>query len=174
MIETARLLLRPFEPDDLPAFAAMNADAQVMRYFPAPKSEAETGEMLARCTALWAANGMAFSAVTNHRGQFLGMCGLHRPEGLPLSPCVEIGWRFIPAAWGKGLASEAARAWLAWGWDQGLKEILAYTPLLNTPSRDLMARIGMAEAPDLAFDHPDIDEGHPLRPMFVARIRRPG
>ena len=173
MLKTDRLHLRPFAPEDLPAFAAMNADSEVMRYFPAAKSDAETAEMLDRCTEKWQADGMAFSAVTDHAGSFLGMCGLNRPVGLPVSPCVEIGWRFIPSAWGKGLASEAARAWLAWGWAQGVAEILAFTPTLNVPSRAVMARIGMAEAPDLAFAHPAIPEGHPLRTMYVARIRRP-
>ncbi|SIO03608.1 GNAT family N-acetyltransferase [Vannielia litorea] len=173
MIETDRLLLRPFEPRDLAAFAAINADPRVMRYFPSPKTDAETAEMLDRCAERWRTVGLAFSAVTDRDGRLLGMCGLHRPEGLPISPCVEIGWRLTPSAWGKGIASEAARAWLAWGWGQGLSEILAYTPTLNAPSRAVMARIGMAEAPELAFDHPEIAEGHPLRPMFVARIRRP-
>ncbi|MBS8225025.1 N-acetyltransferase [Vannielia litorea] len=174
MLETPRLLLRPFTEADLPAFAAMNADPEVMRYFPAPKTEAETAEMLARCTEKWRADGMAFSAVTDHEGAFLGMCGLNCPVGLPVSPCVEIGWRFLSSAWGKGLASEAARAWLAWGWGQGLSEVIAFTPHLNAPSRAVMARIGMAEAPELAFDHPGIPEGDPLRTMYVARIRRPG
>lgn len=173
MIETDRLLLRPFRPEDLPAFAAINADPAVMRFFPAPKTEAETEAMIARCAERWQRVGMGFSAVTDRAGTLLGMCGLHRPEGLPISPCVEIGWRLTPKAWGRGIASEAARAWLAWGWGQGLEEILAYTPRLNTPSRAVMARIGMAEAPDLAFEHPDIAPGQPLRPMVVARIRRP-
>ncbi len=173
MLTTDRLHLRPFTAADLAPFAAMNADPEVMRFFPAPKTEAETAEMLARCTEKWQTEGMAFSAVTDRDGTFLGMCGLNRPAGIPIAPCVEIGWRLIPSAWGRGLASEAARAWLAWGWSQGLSEILAYTPRLNTPSRAVMTRIGMEEAPDLAFDHPDIAEGHPLRPMHVTRIRRP-
>ncbi|MCO6382952.1 GNAT family N-acetyltransferase [Oceanicola sp. 502str15] len=173
MITTDRLHLRPFEASDLPAFAAINADPQVMRYFPAPKTTAETEAMLARCAAKWQAEGMAFSAVTTQGGQLIGMCGLNRPEGIPLAPCVEIGWRFTPAAWGRGLATEAARAWLAWGWAQGQSEIVAFAPRLNLPSCALMARIGMKEAPSLAFDHPAIPEGNPLRPMHVARIRRP-
>ena len=175
ILQTDRLILRPFAPDDLEAFAAINADAQVMRHFPETWSAARSAQVLEHWATRWQAGGPAFSAVEDRAtGALLGMCGLSRPEGLPISPCTEVGWRLTPSAWGKGIATEAARAWLAWGWEQGLAEILAFAPEPNMPSRAVMARIGMVEVPALGFAHPDIPEGHPLRRMVVARIERPG
>ena len=176
MLQTARLTLRPFTPADLAPFAAINADPQVMRFFPAPYTRAQTAGMLEAFAEKWRSNGLAFAAVEDRSsGELLGMCGLNTPpETLPISPCTEVGWRLTPSAWGKGLATEAAEAWLTWGFARGIPEILAFAPSLNAPSLAVMRRLNMTAAPDLAFDHPAIPKGHPLRPMKVHRLAAPG
>ena len=100
------------------------------------------------------------------------MAGLSRLEdGVPIAPCIEIGWRLIPSAWRKGYATEAARAWLAYGFNTlGLSEIFSFTPRLNLASQRVMQRIGMQHAKALDFEYPALPEGHELRPMVVYRL----
>lgn len=172
-IETERLILRPFEAGDAPDVAAMNADPRVMRYFPSVLTPEESRARLDVWIAKQARFGYAFSAVLRRADRaFLGMCGISRvEEGLPLAPCTEIGWRLIPEAWGQGIASEAARAWLRAGFEAfDLPEIVAFTPVPNRPSAAVMARIGMRPAPDLAFGFPSIPADDPLHPAVVYRL----
>jgi len=173
-IETERLVLRPFEASDAADVAAMNADPKVMRFFPAPLTAEESRARLDVWIAKQARFSYAFSAVLRRAdGAFLGMCGISRlEEGLPVAPCTEIGWRLIPAAWGQGIASEAAHAWLRVGFETfALTEILSFTPEPNRPSAAVMARIGMRPAPDLAFGFPSIPADNPLHPAVVYRLR---
>ena len=91
----------------------------------------------------------------------------------PLSG-VEIGWRLRRSAWGQGLASEAARASLAWGWQSlDCDEIIAFTVPENLKSRAVMERIGMTYVEGGDFDHPSLPEGDPLRRQVLYRMGRP-
>lgn len=173
-IETERLILRPFENGDASAVIAMNADPRVMRYFPSVLTPEESRARLEHWIAKEARLGYAFSAVLRRADRaFLGMCGISRVEdGLPVAPCTEIGWRLIPEAWGQGIASEAARAWLRAGFETfGLSEIISFTPEPNRPSAAVMARIGMRPAPDLAFGFPSIPTESLLHRAVVYRLR---
>jgi RimJ/RimL family protein N-acetyltransferase len=79
-------------------------------------------------------------------------------------PTVEIGWRLARAHWGKGLATEGARAVVRYAFETlGLQEIIAITVPANIRSRRVMKKIGMQFMPGHEFDHPRIAEGHPLR-----------
>ena len=172
-LQTDRLILRPFTPEDLPEFCEINADAEVMRFFFAPQTASETAEMLAGWAEKLTRYGFAFAAVeTRHDKKLIGMAGLSRLEsGVPIAPCSEIGWRLTPSAWHKGYATEAARAWLRYGFDTlGLTEILSYTPKLNLPSQRVMRRSDMQHAQDLDFDYPSLAEGNPLCPMVGYQV----
>lgn len=174
-LETERLILRPFEDRDAEAFSNINADPKVMRYFPEPYSTEKTKKLLDVFADKQERYGYAFSAVERKEdGCLLGMNGLSPLErGAPFVPCTEIGWRLTPSAWGKGYATEAAKAWLTYGFETlNLPEILSYTPTLNTPSQQVMQRIGMERAQDLDFDHPDLADDSPLRSMVVYRMVR--
>ena len=90
-----------------------------MRFFPKPLGRAESDAMVGRLEARWASDGFGF-AVAERRadGAFLGMVGLARVQvALPGAPdgAIEVGWRLARAYWGQGYATEAARAWLDWG-----------------------------------------------------------
>lgn len=174
-LRTERLILRQWRDEDLPAFAAMGADPEVMRYFPALLSRRESDEYAAKCRALIDARGWGFWAVARQdSGEFIGFVGLHTPGvPLPFSPCVEVGWRLARRHWGQGFATEAARAALRYGFETlQLPEIVAFTALLNVRSQALMQRLGMARDP-IGFDHPNVEEGHALRPHCLYRIARP-
>lgn len=175
MIRTPRLLLRPFEERDRAAFRALNADPAVMRHFPALQSAEESDAMLDRIAARWQEDGIAFAAVERAEdGAFLGMTGLARIREMSpaLDGGLEIGWRLIPAAWGRGIATEAARAWLDHGLAGGADRIVAFTTRQNLASQAVMARIGMTRDESLDFDHPRIAPESPLQRHLVWRRDR--
>jgi RimJ/RimL family protein N-acetyltransferase len=88
--------------------------------------------------------------------------------------CVEMAWRLARPYWGRGYASEAARAALDFGFSKvGLAEIVAYTVPHNHRSRGVMERIGMVRDEQGDFDHPILAEGHPLRRHVLYRKGRP-
>ena len=143
----------------------MSADPEVMRYFPAPLTRAQSDAMADKCEALIAERGWGMWAVERLADQrFIGFVGLHIPQAdLPFSPCVEIGWRLAHDAWGKGLATEAAIAALGVGFDLlQLPEIVAFTTQTNTPSQAVMQRLGMVRDAAADFDHPALPANHPL------------
>jgi RimJ/RimL family protein N-acetyltransferase len=172
--DTERLRLRPWTPADREPFAAMNADPQVMRFFPSTQSREASdrsvdcwqGELLERGWSNWAAE-------LKQRGEFIGFIGLTVPRrALPFMPCVEIGWRLARAHWGRGYATEGARAVLGVGFERlRLREIVSFTARINLPSRAVMERIGMVDANE-DFDHPAVPEGSVLRRHCLYRLAR--
>lgn len=169
MIETPRLLLRPWRDDDRAPFAAMGADPEVMAHFPALLSRAESDAMVDRIALMMADQGFGLWAVERRDGgDFIGFCGLNRVNfACPVADEVEIGWRLAHAAWGQGLAREAAQACLDWGFAHGLARIVSFTVPANGRSWGLMERLGLKRRADLDFDHPRIAEGSPLRRHIV-------
>src|SRR5438552_3901183 len=103
---------------------------------------------------------------------FAGFVGLSVPRfESHFTPCVEIGWRLAAPYWGRGYATEGARAALAVGFETlGLGEIVSSTVPANLRSRRVMEKIGMARDPDDDFDHPALPEGHRLRRHVLYRI----
>lgn len=164
-IETDRLILRNWREEDRPAFFEMNADPEVMRFFERTRSRAEADAVLDRFVREIDRDGYGFWAMELREiGQVIGFTGL-RDIGFDASftPALEIGWRLLTAHWGKGYASEAARASLAYGFEQlGLAEIVSFAVRENWPSRRVMERIGMRREPQYDFDHPDVTPGSPL------------
>lgn len=154
--ETDRLKLRQWQPEDRDPFATLNADPQVMEFFPAPLDRAASDAMVDRCQFEITDRGWGlWAAETKDTSQFIGYVGLHIPGyDLPFSPCVEIGWRLAVPFWGKGLATEAARGALQVGFESiGLAEIVSFTTIKNVRSRAVMERIGMQET-ETIFQHP--------------------
>jgi RimJ/RimL family protein N-acetyltransferase len=172
MIETPRLVLRPWRDADREPFWAMACDAEVMRYLP-PQTRAESSAGVDRMMAMQAEHGHCLWALErkdDHR--FIGFCGLAPPRD-PLTE-TEIGWRLERTAWGQGFAREAAEASLAWGWSVlRAPTIVAITVIANVRSWGLMERLGMARDPKEDFDHPMLAEGDPLRRHILYRSRRP-
>ena len=168
---TDRLLLRAFGDPDREPFAALNADPAVMEHFPATLTRAESDALVDRIAARWSSDGHGLWAVQRiEDGVFLGFTGLAR---LAFLPQPEIGWRFARFAWGRGYATEAARATLAWGFGvRRFDEVVSVTTVGNARSRALMERIGLRRDPADDFLHPNLPEGHPLRPHVLYRIRR--
>jgi RimJ/RimL family protein N-acetyltransferase len=175
-IQTPRLQLRPWRDEDLAPFAELNADPRVMEFFPKALDRPESDMAAARIREHFARHGFGLWAVeVPGVADFIGFVGLAIPRfEAHFTPCVEIGWRLAREQWGRGYATEAARAVLSFGFrDLGLDEIVSFTTMANRRSRAVMERIGMSRSPADDFDHPALPEGHPLRRHVLYRARRP-
>lgn len=171
---TERLAFRVWQDQHRAPFAAMNADAEVMRYFPALQTSEQSNASIEYWLQQFAEKGWSIWAVELlDTGEFIGFIGLSVPRHpLPFSPCVEIGWRLKHAAWGRGYATEGAKECLRVAFEQiGLEEVVSFTALANRPSVRVMERIGMTNA-NANFDHPGVAEGHLLRPHCLYKITR--
>lgn len=173
-LRTRRLVLRPWQDSDREPFAAMNADAEVMRHFPGRLTRVESDALIDRLCEKAASDGYAFHAVALHDGTFIGLAGLAKPGfKAPFTPCTEVGWRLARAHWGKGYATEAASAAIDWGFGElGLGEIVSFTALANDRSERVMQRLGMVRDPGEDFDHPSLPGGHPLQRHMLYRLTR--
>jgi len=174
-ITTERLLLRHWREADRLPFRAMNTDPRVMEHFPASLTPAESYALFDRAREHFDRHGFGpFAVELVKTGAFIGFIGLSVPEfDAHFMPAVEIGWRLAFEHWGGGLATEGARAALAFGFDElGLKEIVSFTVPANLHSRRVMERLGMTHDPADDFDHPDLPARHPLRRHVLYRTRR--
>lgn len=165
---TARLVMRQWTDADLAPFAEMNADPEVMEYFPSTLSREASDELAARARAHLDEHGWGLWALEVD-GRFAGFTGLARPGWDP--ELVEVGWRLPRWAWGRGYATEAAREALAVGFDElGLSEIVSFTAVSNERSQAVMRRLSMTHDPADDFDFPTIEAGHPLRRTVLYRL----
>lgn len=180
-LTTERLVLRRWTDSDRVPFAELNADPEVMRYFPRQLSRAESDAFVDRIEAGFDDNGFGLWAVEID-GRFAGYTGLNRTVfATPMGSHVEIGWRLAQWAWGRGYASEAAQCVLAHAFgDLGLRDIYSFTTETNARSEAVMRRIGMTRRADLDFDHPNLPEWwgkrhivYWVRPPAIAAPDRP-
>ena len=172
-LATPRLLLRHWRDDDLTPFAALNADPEVMRYFPATLTRAQSDEFATYIQVLMAAQGWGLWAVeVPGVAPFIGFVGLNRPGfEAHFTPAVEVGWRLGRAYWGNGYATEAAAAALTFAFDQlRCPEVVSFTSTVNEPSIRVMRRLAMSHDPADDFDHPRVADG-PLRRHVLYRMR---
>ena len=171
-IETERLILRPWVQEDREPFRQMSADSEVMKYFPSTLSSDEADSLISRQSALIESKGFGVCAVEcKETNEFAGCVGLHQIDSdFHFAPATEIAWRLRPQFWGKGYASEAARACLEYGFRElGLDEVIAYTTWNNLPSQNLMKRLGMKYSE--SFMHPKLAIDHNLCKHVLYRVK---
>lgn len=176
-LRTDRLLLRRWTDADRAPFATLNADPRVVEHLPGPLSRAESDALVDRIEAGFDARGFGLWAVeVREAGTLVGFVGLSVPSfEAPFTPAVEVGWRLAAEAWGRGYATEGARAAVADGFGRvGLDEVVSFTVPANLPSRRVMQRLGMRHDPVDDFDHPRFPPGHPLRRHVLYRLPAPG
>ena len=174
-IRTDRLLMRRWRDSDRAPFAAMNADPEVMRFFPATLDRLASDRQADRIEALFGEQGFGLWALeVPGTAEFIGFTGLNpMPAGVPGAGGMEIGWRLARPAWHQGYASEAATAAVDVAFNgAGLAELWSMTATANEPSQAVMRRIGMTRSS--YFDHPAVEPGHPLRRHVLYRLPRPG
>lgn len=175
-LRTERLLLRQWRESDLEPFAALNADPEVMRHFPAPLDRAASDAFAQRIRTHLDETGWGLWAVEVVDGDpFIGFVGL-AAQTFPahFTPAVEVGWRLAREHWGHGYAPEAARAALDFAFGPlGLDEVVSMTTPGNVNSQRVMQKLGLTRDPADDFDNPRLPVGHPLRRHILYRIRRP-
>ena len=172
---TSRLKLTVFSQSHLSELVRLNADPEVMRYFPATLSSEESAALLQRIIEHQRINGYSLFALhLKESDAFVGWCGLMKvPFSAHFSPAVEIGWRLNKIFWGKGLTPEAAKSVLRFGFlELGLSEIVSFTAELNQPSIRVMQKIWMKCNPEDTFDHPKLPVNHPLQRHILYRSQK--
>lgn len=165
VICTQRLIFRQWRQSDRGPFAKMNADPQVMQYFPASLSREESDAVFGRIEQHFQEHGFGMYVVEIPGvTDFAGFIGLAVPRFTAhFTPCVEIGWRLVAEHWGHGYATEGAAAVLEYGFQNlGLQEIVSFTSKINRRSQQVMERIGMALCEAEEFDHPSLPPDHRL------------
>lgn len=142
VIETARLRLRMFRPDDLGELAALFADPDVMRYVAdgKPADRETAAKAITSMIDHWQRHGFGRWAVEDkNTHEFLGYGGLRSLLDMP-----EAVYHFAKEHWGKGFATEVARASLEFGFnDRGFERIVAIAKPLNAASIHVMEKLGM-------------------------------
>jgi RimJ/RimL family protein N-acetyltransferase len=167
-LETRRLLLRLWRPEDLEPFAALNADPEVMRYLGGAALARQQSDALAdRIMDHFRAHGFGLWAVElKGEASMTGFIGLAYPTFLPeLMPTVEVGWRLAHSFWGRGLATEGATECVRHAFENlHLDELCSIHDPENVASRRVMEKLGMR------FDRDTFrPDGAPVRVFKLAR-----
>jgi RimJ/RimL family protein N-acetyltransferase len=157
-LETDRLILREFTPDDADLLVALDSDPAVTRYInggqPTPLAVFRD-EILPRWLA-YHARGEGFgywAAIERERAAFLGWFHLRPAADAPAD--IELGYRLHRAAWGRGHATEGARALLARGFGElGVGRVVARALADNAASIRVMQKIGLRPARAFVYQAP--------------------
>ncbi len=175
VLETERLILRPWRNADRAPFAAIVGDPHVMRFYTGTRDRAAADAWIDKMIAGLDAGTSAFLAAERKAdGELIGLIGTARIDmDLRGNPPEEIGWVLGNQYWGQGYAPEGARAHILSAWHRGLPELVAFTAAINQPSQRVMEKIGMTRDTEGDFPHPRIAENHPLRPHVLYRIANP-
>jgi RimJ/RimL family protein N-acetyltransferase len=163
ILTTPRLVLRTYRREDLPLFAALNADPAVMETLGGePLARDHSDDIAEWAQECFASEGIGLLAVERREdGAFLGMCGLHHQRAYPDD--LEIAWRLAHEHWGAGYATEAATAWLDHAFDAlRVPRVISITDGPNVRSLAVMQRLGMT------LDHEALVEDDGV--MFQALI----
>jgi len=174
-IEAARLVLRPWRDADVEPWVAMGADPRVMEFFASLPTREQSERSAARMRTGLERDGYGWWVAEHKEDQaFAGVIALMDvPFEAHFTPALEIGWRLAPTYWGRGLATEGARAALSFAFESlGRAEVVAMTARINVPSQRVMQRLGMTHDPADDFLHPFVERGHRIQPHVLYRARR--
>jgi len=175
LIQTERLLLRRWREKDREPFYRLNSDPRVMEFMPACLMRPGSDLLFEHINEHFRKHDFGlYAAELCEDRTFIGYVGLSVPSfEARFTPCVEIGWRLAVDHWGRGLATEGARAVMNYAFGElGLDELVSFTVPENMRSRRVMEKIGMTRDASEDFDHPNLPEGHPLRRHVLYRLRR--
>jgi RimJ/RimL family protein N-acetyltransferase len=176
-LETDRTILRPWTDSDLDPWVALNSDERVMEFFPSTYTRERAERSAALLRERLERDGYGWWVLEIKGGaSFAGVIALQDvPFEAHFTPALEVGWRLRHDHWGRGYATEGARAALEFAFSELQRdEVVAMTAALNEPSQRVMQRLGMTRDPNGDFEHPAVAAGHPIRPHVLYRIRRNG
>ncbi len=168
-----RLGFRKFQESDIETFVEMNADSEVMEFFPSTLTEEESIELTTKINDHIKDHGFGFFAVDHLKSkEFIGFIGMKKVDfETDFTPAVEIGWRLHKKFWNKGLATEGAERCLKFAFNVlEIEEIVSFTSLNNSPSEKVMQKIGMTKAGE--FTHPKLGKEHLLSKHCLYRLTK--
>ncbi len=169
--ETKRLIARDYLPSDYLPFSEMNADKDVMKYFPSILTKQESDAFLDRNQQELTTFGYGLFAIEEKSSnEFIGFVGFHEASfEASFTPCIEIGWRLKKSAWNQGYATEAAKSALKFAKENTLiDEVYSFTAVLNKPSEHVMKKIQLTKI--ATFEHPALIDGDPLKPHVLYKM----
>lgn len=159
LFQSERLGFRNWTFDDIQVMSLINADANVMRYFPSTQDEAQTRGFIERMQLMFNERGYCYFATERLDHQnLIGFIGIAYQEyEADFTPCVDIGWRLTSTEWGNGFATEGAKRCLEYGFQElNLESIMSVAPSMNQNSINVMKKIGMQFK--YTFKHPKLAE----------------
>ncbi|WP_052172432.1 GNAT family N-acetyltransferase [Psychroserpens jangbogonensis] len=159
IFKSERLGFRNWNNNDLEEFAKINADSDVMEYFPKPLSKSETSDFIDRLKKHYDKNGYNYFATeVLETGELIGFIGLAFQEyETEFTPATDIGWRLKQSSWGNGYATEGAKKCLEYAFKElGLEKIISVFTEKNTKSESIMKKIGMKKIGE--FIHPKMKD----------------
>lgn len=154
LFTSERLGFRNWQEADMEPMSALNADPDVMEYFPAVKSNEETAQFINRMQNLFEEKGFCYFAVDRLDNQsFIGFIGFGwQTWEAPFNPSVDIGWRLSSSNWGNGFATEGATRCLKYGFENlGFEKVNSIASIVNIKSTNVMQKIGMQQV--MNFEH---------------------
>ena len=163
LFQSARLGFRNWSESDIAPMAAISADKEVMKFFPAVATYEQTATFVKRMQDEFSEKGYCYFAVDEiSTGSFIGFIGLTwKTFEAAFTPCVDIGWRLAPSAWNKGYATEGAIRCLDYAFETlKLDKVYSMAPMINVPSQRVMQKAGMHKVGE--FNHPLL-EVHTLK-----------
>ncbi len=171
LFKSERLGFRAWQDADTPLLAAINADPEVMEFFPGLTDYAGTEAFIGRMQKQLVEKGFCYFAVdTLEDGAFIGFIGLSvQTFEASFTPCVDIGWRLGKKDWGNGYAAEGAKACLIYAFNAlQIAKVYAVAPVVNLKSVQVMKKIGMKRV--AIFTHPLLAGDERLRECVVYEI----
>lgn len=175
IIETERLLLRTWKKEDARAYFQINQDPKVIEFLRGSLTIEQVNDFIPAANSHNDKHGYTLWATElKESGELMGFIGLNYIDWASyFTPAVEIGWRLGSQYWGKGYATEGAKASLDYGFKKcGLKEIVSFTVPTNTPSIRVIEKIGLKRDINGDFAHPKLPTDHPLSLQILYRLTK--
>jgi RimJ/RimL family protein N-acetyltransferase len=158
-LETDRLFLRPFRKSDLDDLAALNGNAENMKFVSPPLSREQVVGIIDWFIVEWKRLGYGWFAVLQKRsGRLLGQCGLQCIDDHADLSTAELIFVIDRKVWGQDYATEAAGAVVRFGFEErGLQKIVAVALRENAPARRVLAKLGFRHVDDrMLQDHAEM------------------
>ena len=145
MIETERLYFRPFTLDDLPMLIEQRSDPDMNRYLGGPRRQnpEELAKRIRFYMSCYESHGFGMCPMFwKETGEMIGAAGIQPLED---TGEIEVGYSVIKEYWGLGIATESARGWLEFAFNEvGLDRIVAVAVIENSASQHVMKKLGMS------------------------------
>lgn len=173
IVETERLVLRTWKKEDASSYFQINQDPKVIEFLLGPLTMEQVNDFILTVNSHSDKHGYTLWAVElKETAELIGFIGLNYIDWeAPFTPAVEVGWRLGSQYWGRGYATEGAKASLDYGFKQcGLKEIVSFTVPANVRSIRVMEKIGLKLDLNGDFAHPKLPSDHKLSHHVLYRL----